>query len=169
MGGPTLHMAGLDAKHASTNLCTNCFARVAIADNINTLPFVWDSNPGIRRVFDTPSPQYPSSQTPKRSEQQANRFRSVAWALASGRPAERLESNALLIIARSGAKFRQLLNADAVEVRARAELPRVPVRRVDKESSGDVSFYQQMQSFHNAAIVISPHGSGLTNMIFMPP
>lgn len=77
-------------------------------------------------------------------------------------PKRNESSHRCLMISRSRASCRRLLNEDAIL----AALRPWNFRRIFLE---DFSFEDQVRLFHQADIVISPHGAGLANLAFCRP
>lgn len=70
--------------------------------------------------------------------------------------------NARVFISRAKAKGRKILNEEALwEV--------LEARGFDRVFMEDLSFAEQVALMQRCAIVVAPHGAGLTNMMFCPP
>lgn len=74
----------------------------------------------------------------------------------------RIETPELLYVSRNDARNRRLLNEDAVMAR----LEPMGFRKITMTG---LTVADQAALFRNARVVITPHGSGLTNMVFCNP
>ena len=72
-----------------------------------------------------------------------------------------VRSKRILISRRTASRGRRVLNMDAVSA-ALAELG------FEEHALEQYSIQQQIELFHDAEIVVGPHGAGLTNMLFAP-
>ena len=65
-----------------------------------------------------------------------------------------------ILISRADASFRRIVNEDLLFNRLQAEYG------FEKIILGNLSFQEQKQLFHESAVIISPHGAGMANLIF---
>ena len=75
----------------------------------------------------------------------------------SGKPFRRI------LISRSDAKFRRIVNEDALFNCLQTKYG------FEKVVLGDLSFEAQKQLFYESSLIISPHGAGMANIIFTQP
>ena len=75
-----------------------------------------------------------------------------------------VSGNEIIYIARRQGTIRAVANEPDIIARLAAHFPRF--RHIYLE---DLSLAMQIQAFRNAAVVVAPHGGGLTNMIFCRP